>query len=42
MAAETLGNLCENYTQQRLVGREPGGARKPALSGLSSDSNGPV
>ena len=36
MAAERLGHPCENYPQHRLVGREPGGARKPALSGLSS------
>ena len=35
MAAETLGHPWENYTQRRLVGREAGGARKPALSGLS-------
>ena len=37
MAAETLIHPYENYTQRRLVGREPGGARKPALSGLSGN-----
>ncbi len=35
MAAGRLGHPCENYPQHRLVGREPGRARKSALSGLS-------
>lgn len=37
MATETLGNP---YAQLRVVGREPGGARKVPLSGLSNDCEG--